>query len=74
MSKTLNQIIYKLKRPCIFKNILNESGSALKWTPEHLAALFKENRLKFRMGKMNKSNRNKNKIINTRILNAIFLV
>ena len=65
MSNTLNQIIYKLKRPCIFKNILNESGSAFKWTPENLAALLKDNKIKFRMGKMNKSNRNKNKALST---------
>lgn len=50
----LNDIIYKLDRPCIFKNILkpvSDRNTACNWTPEILADLFKAKKFTFRIGK-----------------------
>lgn len=55
MSRTkLNEFIFKLDRPCVFNEILFQSGqinSARLWTPEFLASLFKEKKLTYRIGK-----------------------
>lgn len=50
----LNQYIYKIDRPVLFKNILKadeKSNCCLKWTPETLAEFLNEKNLEFRIGK-----------------------
>ena len=60
MNDKLNEFIFKLKRPCVFKNVLKDT-EASKWTLENLADVFKNEKLTFRMGKL--SNKNGNFII-----------
>ena len=50
----MNKFIYKLNRPCVFKNILvktDTSNSAIDWTPSSLESILKNEKLTFRIGK-----------------------
>ncbi len=63
MNIKLNEFIYKLNQPCVFKNILkasddeSETNTAIKWTPDRLETLLKNEKLTFRIGKKQKENR-----------------
>ena len=54
MDNKLNEFIFKINRPCIFKNILEHdenSNSATKWDIEYLANMLKDEKITFRLGK-----------------------
>lgn len=46
----LNEFIYKINKPILFKQILTDSAAST-WTPESLAALLNDEKLNFRIGK-----------------------
>lgn len=53
----LNEFIYKLNQPCVFKNVLvrcDTANSAVEWTPSSLETLLAHEKLTFRMGKKQK--------------------
>jgi hypothetical protein len=57
----LNEFIFKLNQPCVFKNILKissdkKSNTAVEWTPSYLETLLKNEKLTFRIGKKQKEN------------------
>lgn len=49
----MNDYIFKLNRPCLFKNILLDSetsNAAVKWTPNVLESIFGSEKFTFRVG------------------------
>ena len=53
----MNEFIFKLKRPCIFRNVLKDT-EASKWTLDSLVEVFKTEKLTFRMGMLSNKNGN----------------
>ncbi len=54
MTLNLNEYIFNIKTPCVFKKILEfdgKSNSVFKWTPSFLINIFKDEKLTFRIGK-----------------------
>lgn len=52
--QNLNDYIYQINRPILFKNILtsdDNSNSAIDWTPEKLAYDLNNSKIDFRIGK-----------------------
>ena len=62
MNAKLNEFIFKLNQPCVFKNMLKASddesrtNTAIAWTPDRLESLLKNEKLTFRVGKKQKEN------------------
>ena len=57
----LSEFIYKINKPCVFKNILKKSDEntnvAAGWTLDDLSHVLGDERLLFRMGAKMKENR-----------------
>jgi hypothetical protein len=54
MNLNLSEHVFKLNRPCVFKNILVKNGDtniATEWSPESLANVLQDEVLVFRIGK-----------------------
>ncbi len=59
----LNKYLYKINRPCLFKNILKQTenlsnNSALTWTPKTLSKILNNTKITFRVGRNENCNSN----------------